>query len=71
MNEIDLLIEESGTLYPIEMKKHADPQKRDVQAFAVLDRIPGVQRGPGGVVCLYDKLITLQGIDKVIPINYL
>ena len=71
MNEIDLLIEESGTLYPIEMKKHADPQKRDVQAFVVLDRIPGVQRGPGGVVCLYDKLITLQGIDKVIPINYL
>lgn len=71
MNEIDLLIEENGTLYPIEMKKHADPQKRDVQAFAVLDRIPGVQRGPGGVVCLYDKLITWQGVDKVIPINYL
>lgn len=71
MNEIDLLIEENGTLYPIEMKKHADPQKRDVQAFAVLDRISGVQRGPGGVVCLYDKLITWQGVDKVIPINYL
>lgn len=71
MNEIDLIIEENGTLYPIEMKKHADPQKRDVQAFAVLDRIPGVKRGPGGVVCLYDKLITWQGVDKVIPINYL
>jgi len=71
MNEIDLLIEENGTLYPIEMKKHADPQKRDVQAFAVLDRLPGIQRGPGGVVCLYDKLITWQGIDKVIPIHYL
>ncbi len=71
MNEIDLLIEENGTLYPIEMKKHADPQKRDVQACAVLDRLPGIQRGPGGVVCLYDKLITWQGIDKVIPIHYL
>ncbi len=71
MNEIDLLIEEGGTLYPIEMKKHADPKKRDVQAFAVLDRIPGVRRGSGGVVCLYDKLITWQGSDKVIPINYL
>ena len=71
MNEIDLLIEESGTLYPIEMKKHADPQKRDVQAFAVLDKIPEIKRGSGGVVCLYDKLITLQGTDKVIPITYL
>ncbi len=71
MNEIDLIIEEGGTLYPIEMKKHADPQKRDVQNFSVLDKIPGVQRGPGGVVCLYDRLITLQGDDKVIPVNYL
>ena len=71
MNEIDLLIEEGGTLYPIEMKKHADPQKKDIHAFDLLDKIPGVQRGPGGVVCLYDKLITLRGNDKVIPISYL
>lgn len=71
MNEIDLLIEENGTLHPIEMKKHADPQKRDVQAFAVLDRMPGIRRGSGGVVCLYDRLITWQGTDRVIPINYL
>lgn len=71
MNEIDLLIEENGTLHPIEMKKHADPQKRDVQAFAVLDRLPGIERGSGGVVCLYDRLITWQDTDKVIPINYL
>ena len=28
MNEIDLVIEENGTLYPLEMKKHADPQKK-------------------------------------------
>lgn len=71
MNEIDLLIEENGTMHPIEMKKHADPQKRDVQAFSVLDRMPGIERGSGGVVCLYDRLITWQGTDRVIPINYL
>ena len=71
MREIDLLIEDSGTLYPIEMKKHADPSKKDIDAFSILDKIPGVKRGSGGVVCLYDKLITLQGDDKVIPINYL
>lgn len=71
MNEIDLLIEDGGVLYPIEMKKHADPQKKDVDAFDLLDKIPGIKRGPGGVVCLYDKLITLKGNDKVIPINYL
>ena len=51
MNEIDLLIEDGGILYPIEMKKHADPQTRDMDAFAVLDRMPNIQRGPGGVIC--------------------
>ena len=71
MNEIDLLIEDGGFLYPIEMKKHADPQKRDMDAFAVLDKIPGVQRGPGGVVCLYDNLVTLRGNDRVIPVSFL
>lgn len=71
MNEIDLLIEDSGTLYPLEVKKHADPQKSDLAAFAVLDKIPNMKRGPGGVICLYDNLITLKGEDRVIPITYL
>ncbi len=53
------------------IKKHTDPQKRDIRAFSLLDRIPEVQRGSGGVVCLYDKLVTLCGNDKVIPIRYL
>ena len=71
MNEIDLLIEDSGTLYPLEMKKHADPKKKDMDAFKLLDRIPNVKRGPGGVICLYDNLVTLNGNDRVIPVRYL
>lgn len=71
MNEIDLLIEDGGTLYPLEMKKHADPGKKDAAAFALLDKIPGVQRGSGGVICLYDRLVTLQGNDRVIPVSFL
>ena len=67
--EIDLLIEDGGTLYPIEIKKHADPEKSDVAQFAVLDKIAGMRRGEGGVICLYENLTTLQGNDKVIPIN--
>lgn len=71
MNEIDLLIEDAGTLYPIEMKKHADPKKDDIKAFRLLEKIPGVKRGPGGMVCLYDNLISLGENDKVIPVFYL
>ena len=69
--EIDLLIHENGLLYPLEIKKNADPSKSDIAAFSVLDKIAGAGRGPGGVVCMYDKLITLSGEDKVIPISYI
>lgn len=71
MNEIDLLIEDNGTLYPLEMKKHADPQKKDISAFALLDKIPNIKRGSGGIVCMYDNLITLKDSDRVIPVKYL
>ena len=70
-NEIDLLIEDGGTFYPIEIKKYADPKKSDVAAFKLLDRIPNIKRGQGGVICLYDKLSTLQDSDKIIPITLL
>lgn len=71
MNEIDLIIEDGGTLYPIEIKKHADPTKKDIEAFNMLDKIPDIKRGSGGVVCLYDNLITLKDNDRVIPIKFL
>lgn len=71
MNEIDLLIVDGDTLHPLEIKKHADPQRKDIDAFQLLDKIPGIHRGPGGVICLYDKLITLKDEDRVIPIQYL
>lgn len=71
MHEIDLLIESNGTLHPVEIKKHADPTKKDVEAFDIIDKIPQANRGSGGIVCLYDNLVTLTNNDKVIPIRYL
>ena len=71
MNEIDMIIEEGGKLYPIEIKKYADPARRDIEAFDLLDKIGGAKRGSGGVICLYDNLITLKGDDRVIPVQYL
>lgn len=69
--EIDLLLEADGTLYPLEIKKHADPRVDDIKAFAVLEKLPGVKRGSGGVICTYDKLTALKGQDRVIPVSYL
>ena len=71
MHEIDLLIEQEGTLHPLEVKKHADPHQKDIEAFARLDHIANMKRGPGGVICLYDHLLRLKGEDRIIPISYL
>lgn len=69
-NEIDLMIYQDMTLYPIEIKKHADPKREDISAFGKLGNLGSVKRGPGGVVCMYDNLLPLGGEDKVIPLKY-
>ena len=71
MKEIDLIIEDAGMLHPIEIKKHADPSVKDISAFSVLDKIANVKRGAGGVVCLYDRMMTLKDDDRIIPISML
>jgi predicted AAA+ superfamily ATPase len=67
--EIDLLISEGNTMHPVEIKKHSDPDARDTANFSMLDKLPGVIRGSGGVICRYDRLATLKGEDKVIPLE--
>ena len=69
--EIDLIIEENGRIYPYEIKQHADPSVRDLKNFDVLNRIADGFTGPGGVICLYDKPVTLRDAYRVIPIQYL
>ena len=70
-NEIDLLIWQDQIIHPIEIKKSADPRLTDVKAFGVLDKIPGVTRGPGGLICLYERPVPLLGEDMVIPLAFL
>lgn len=67
--EIDIIIEDNAVLYPIEIKAHADPSKRDIKQFELLDKL--ALRGEGSVICMYDKLISLSDKDKVIPVGYL
>ncbi len=39
------MIAEGDTLYPLEIKKHADLKASDLANFDVLDKMPGVRRG--------------------------
>ena len=70
-NEIDLIIEEDGVLYPIEIKKTASPSVSMAKAFRVLDKIEGKKRGQGAIVCLYDRKLKLSEDVVVMPIEYL
>ena len=45
--EIDVVIEEDGKLYPIEVKMTGNPTKAMGKHFSVLDNIPGKARQPG------------------------
>ena len=71
MKEIDLLIEQDGTLYPIEIKKHSDPTTKDIVNFKVLEKISDKNCGTGGIICTYDTLTAINMDNKIIPIKYL
>jgi len=66
--EIDLLIHENNTLYPIEIKSSAEPDPKDIKHFEMLDEIKNVNVGEGGVICLAKELLPLKGNHKIIPI---
>ena len=69
--EIDVVIEEDGKLYPIEVKMTANPTKAMGKHFSALDKIPGKIRQPGIILCQYDKKLYLQQDMIALPINYI
>lgn len=69
-NEIDLIIEENGILYPIEIKKSANPTLSMAKSFDVLDSIPDKKRGTGVILCRYDQKLWLRDDVVVLPIEY-
>lgn len=65
--EIDLLIVQDGTVYPLEFKKSASPGKDDVRNFRGLEKL-GLPIGPGGVICLAEKPLPLTPSAWSIPV---
>jgi predicted AAA+ superfamily ATPase len=69
--EVDMLIEQNGTLYPVEIKKTSNPGKEHIDNFSVLDKIKGLEVGTGGVICMYDKNIHINDKNVTIPVTWL
>ncbi len=70
-NEIDLIIEENGILYPVEIKMTGNPKASMGSTNAILDKIPDKKRGLGAVVCLIDKKMYLRENMIALPISYI
>ncbi|MCQ2743159.1 MAG: ATP-binding protein, partial [Bacilli bacterium] len=70
-SEIDLIIEENGILYPIEIKKNDNPKAIDASAFTVLDADIDKKRGDGAIICLSKIKLKLRDNLYVLPIEYI
>lgn len=70
-NEIDLIIEENGILYPVEIKMSGNPKANMGAANPVLDKIPDKKRGTGIILCLIDKKTYLRENLIALPIEYI
>ncbi len=76
--EIDLLIYQNGTLYPIEIKKSASPGKNAIKNFRVLESIAKesaleglenlkVEIGTGCVICMANDLMPIDEKNWYVP----
>lgn len=70
-NEIDLIIEENGVLYPIEIKKKTNSKADDASAFTVLDKDIDKKRGTGAIICTGKYKLKLRDNLYSLPIEYL
>lgn len=66
--EIDLIVESDGVLYPVEIKKCANVTAEMTAAFQVLDGIKTVRRGMGTLVCTCPMSVKLRDNVQTLPV---
>lgn len=68
--EVDLLFYENGMLHPVEIKKTASPNIKDIKHFKNLEAcFPTIQIGQGGIICNYPDVAPLDKKNTIIPIG--
>lgn len=66
--EIDIFIEENDTIHPIEIKKSANPDRRETKKYTVIDKT-SLKKGCGGIVCMCEEVIPIDAQNCFIPSN--
>lgn len=68
--EVDLLVVENNTVFPIEVKMTATPDARLAKRLQIADKL-GLTQGPGAVVCLTDSRLPLSASVTMVPVGML
>ena len=68
--EIDLLIVQNETLFPLEIKKTASPDKSSIKNFKALEQL-NKPIGEGGVICLVEDMLPISKNTNAIPVALL
>lgn len=66
--EIDVFVEENNLIHPIEIKKSANPDRREVKKYELLDKA-NIERGSGGIICMCEEVIPIDSKNCYIPCN--
>jgi len=67
--EVDIILEENGKLFPLEVKQKSNPTPQDIKSFDILSQF-GKEVAPGGVICQAPSYLPLGNKDFVIPVGY-
>ena len=68
--EIDLFLEENNQIHPLEIKKSANPDRREVKKFSVLDKAM-IERSSGGIICMCAEVVPIDNKNNYIPCSLL
>jgi hypothetical protein len=66
--EVDVFVEENGYIHPLEIKKSANPDKREVRKFDVIEKTT-LMKGNGGIVCMMPSPFPIDESNTFIPSN--
>lgn len=61
-----MLVINNNTVYPIEIKKSANPGKQSIKNFEIVNKF-GMNVGNGGVICMKDNLFPIDVNNNYIP----
>ena len=68
--EIDLLIIYDNKIYPVEIKKSANPSSNAIKNFDIVEKF-GYPIGNGIVLCMMENILPIDENNYFIPIEYI